>query len=624
LAASDITGRKVLNRYKIEERLGGGGMSVVWKAYDLVLDRSVALKVLRPEMSDDDEFIARFRREAQSVASLSHPNIVNIYDVGEDGGLYFIIMELVDGRTLRDKLRAEGRLSVQEALRVAQQICQGLSHAHARRIIHRDIKPQNILFTKQGDVKVADFGIARALGGVSTTSRDVVVGSAPYISPEQAKNGTVSDRSDLYSLGIVLYEMLAGKPPFIGDSPVAVALSHVQNEVPSLRETSPEVPQAVDNLVRKALAKNPSDRFASADEMLIAINALIAAGSSTGTAGAKRESAPLPPRRGDDGLARPVKKKRGLSTTAKVFLTLTVVVLALGGYALYQFMQWLSVPTVIVPDVTGKLEVVGQAECKKVGLIQQISAKRPDDTVPAGVIISQSPLGGETVKRGREVYVLISMGRDFATVPDVMGKTSREAGVLFQNAGVQMGDQQEVFHSTVAKGLIVDQNPRAGLDVPRDSLVHIKVSKGPEVQMAIVPDVVGLPLPDAQALIQENTLEVGSVTTQSTPGVAAGIVVSQDPEAGTEQELRTKVNLVISGEPAAFHTEAFRIVVSEGTRQKPVNLRVTVTDATGEKQVYDQNVPKGTYNIAFAWQGDKAVVRWWIGGQLSVKTIYPR
>lgn len=599
-------------------------MSVVWKAYDLVLDRSVALKVLRPEMSDDDEFIARFRREAQSVASLSHPNIVNIYDVGEDGGLYFIIMELVDGQTLRDKLRAEGRFSTEEALRVAQQICQGLSHAHARRIIHRDIKPQNILFTKQGDVKVADFGIARALGGVSTTSRDVVVGSAPYISPEQAKNGTVSDRSDLYSLGIVLYEMLAGKPPFVGDSPVAIALQHVEGEAPSLQKKVPEVPEAVDNLVRKALAKNPNDRFASANEMLRAINALIAAGSSLGTTNAKRESTALPPRRGGDGLARPVKKKRGLSTIAKVFLALGILVLALGGYALHQFMEWLAVPTVVVPDVTGKLEVVGQAECKKVGLIQQISAKRPDDTVPAGVIISQSPLGGETVKRGREIYVLISMGRDFATVPDSIGKTVREAGVLFQNAGVGMGDQQEVFHPTVAKGLIVDQNPRAGLDVPRDSLVHVKVSKGPEVQMAVVPELIGLPLPDAQALIQENTLEVGSVVTKSTPGVAAGIVVSQDPEAGTEQELRTKINLEVAGEPEAFHTESFRIVVSEGTRQKPVNLRVTVTDALGEKQVYDQNVQRGTYNIAFTWQGDKATVRWWIGGQLSVKTIYPR
>ena len=334
MTSSDIAGRKVLNRYKIEEKLGGGGMSVVWKAYDLVLDRSVALKVLRPEMSDDEEFIGRFRREAQSVASLSHPNIVNIYDVGEDGGLYFIIMELVDGETLRDKLRAEGRLPVDEALRIAQQICEALAHAHARRIIHRDIKPQNILITKQGDVKVADFGIARALGGVSTTSRDVVVGSAPYISPEQAKNGTVSARSDLYSLGVVMYEMLTGKPPFAGDSPVAVALQHVQGQVPSLREKNPDIPEAVEAVIMKALAKDPDDRFASATDMLKAIVALRTTGASPVSNKAQTEmERPLVPRGGDERLARSAKKKRGLSTTAKVFLTLGVLVLALGGYA---------------------------------------------------------------------------------------------------------------------------------------------------------------------------------------------------------------------------------------------------------------------------------------------------
>lgn len=625
MTSSDIAGRKVLNRYKIEEKLGGGGMSVVWKAYDLVLDRSVALKVLRPEMSDDEEFIGRFRREAQSVASLSHPNIVNIYDVGEDGGLYFIIMELVDGETLRDKLRAEGRLPVDEALRIAQQICEALAHAHARRIIHRDIKPQNILITKQGDVRVADFGIARALGGVSTTSRDVVVGSAPYISPEQAKNGTVSARSDLYSLGVVMYEMLTGKPPFAGDSPVAVALQHVQGQVPSLREKNPDIPEAVEAVIMKALAKDPDDRFASATDMLKAIVALRTTGASPVSNKAQTEmERPLVPRGGDERLARSAKKKRGLSTTAKVFLTLGVLVLALGGYAFYRFTQWLQVPLVTVPDVTGKPELEGQAILKEVGLIQQISAKRPDDQVPAGVIISQSPKAGETVKRGREVYVLISMGRDFATVPDVMSKTVREASVLLQNAGVGLGNVEEVFHPTVAEGLIVDQNPRAGLDVPRGSLVHVKVSKGPEKQLAVVPDVVGMSLFDAQSLIAQNTLEVGTVTSRPMPGVAEGIVVEQNPPAGTELELRSKVDLVVAGKPASTYTERFQIVVSEGTPQKPVNLRVTVTDATGERQVYDQNVTKGTYTIAFTWQGEKAVVRWWIGGQLHVKTIYPR
>ena len=197
-----MIGRKILGRYKIVERIGGGGMGVVWKANDLILDRHVALKILRPEMSEDEDFVLRFRREAKAAASLSHPNIVSIYDVGEDQGLHFIVMELVEGETLRDKLNREGRLEPEEALNIAAQICLGLAHAHNNNIIHRDIKPQNILLTELGHVKVADFGIARALGVVSTTSTDLVVGSASYLSPEQARNGQVSARSDLYSLGL--------------------------------------------------------------------------------------------------------------------------------------------------------------------------------------------------------------------------------------------------------------------------------------------------------------------------------------------------------------------------------------------------------------------------------------
>ncbi len=596
-------------------------MSVVWKAYDLVLDRLVALKVLRPEMSDDDEFIGRFRREAQSVASLSHPNIVAIHDVGEDGGLYFIVMELVDGQTLRDRLKVEGRLPVDEALRVASQICEALSHAHARRIIHRDIKPQNILFTKQGDVKVADFGIARALGGVSTTSENVVVGSAPYISPEQAKSGTISTRSDLYSLGVVLFEMLTGKTPFTGESPVAMALQHVQTEAPSPRSLNPGIPPAVENIVKRALAKSPDDRFSSANEMLKAILEAMQPGPPS--IGKRGEAKATPMSRGDEDVAPSKKAKRGPSTAAKVFLLFVVIAIALGAYAWHLFSQWIEVPILPVPDVAGKPEVEAQAVLKDSGFVMQISAKRPDDSVPAGVVISQSPQAGEMAKKGREVYVLISKGRDFVAVPNVVGKTIREGGVELENAGVQLGSQEEVFNDTVEKGLIVEQNPRAELEVPRGSLIHVKVSKGPQIMTAVVPDVVGLTHDEAVSKLAENTLEVGLVTTRPVLGVAEGTVVEQKPAAKTELPLRGKVDLVLAGEPMTSYTERFKIVVTAGTATRPVNLRVTVTDANGERQVYDQNVPAGTYTIAFTWQGRSAVVRWWVGGRLNVKTIYP-
>jgi len=224
-ASDDMVGRMIAGRYEIVEKIGSGGMGVVWKAKDKILDRHVALKILRPEMSEDQAFVQRFRQEAKAAASLSHSNIVNIYDVGQDRGLHYIVMELVEGQTLRDKLNEAGRLSVDEAVNIAIQICLGLAHAHACGIIHRDIKPQNILITNTGQVKVADFGIARALGSASNTGKSIVVGSASYLSPEQVTNQAVTAASDLYSLGVVLYEMVTGELPYTGDTPIAVAIN---------------------------------------------------------------------------------------------------------------------------------------------------------------------------------------------------------------------------------------------------------------------------------------------------------------------------------------------------------------------------------------------------------------
>ncbi|MGI6643866.1 MAG: Stk1 family PASTA domain-containing Ser/Thr kinase [Bacillota bacterium] len=627
MASGDIAGRKVLNRYKILERLGGGGMSVVWKAYDLVLDRNVALKVLRPEMSEDDEFISRFRREAQSVASLSHPNIVSIYDVGEDSGLYFIIMELVEGETLRDMLRARGRLSVPEALQITSKICQGLAHAHARRIIHRDIKPQNILITPQGDVKVADFGIARALGGVSTTSRDVVIGSAPYLSPEQAKNGTVTVHSDLYSLGVVLYEMLTGKPPFGGDSPVAVALQHVQGEVPRVGSSRPDVPPEVDELVQKALAKNPADRFSSAEHMLEAIRSI--------ETGVRLESPPsksvereasVKLSEGDevDLGRRPVKRRR-MSAGAKVFLALAVVVLVLGTYAFLRIKAWLTVPILTVPDVVGKNYIEAQNIVNEAGFVFQIAGERPHDTLARGQVIEQNPLGGEQAKKGRVIYCLISKGQSLARVPEVRGMTQTEAIVEIQNAGIQVGNIREVASDTVAKGLVIGQNPYPGLDVPRDSFVDLEVSKGPEPITAEVPDVIGKMQDEAVRLIEERLLDVGNIVLREDPDVPEGRVISQSPEPGEEVPFRTKVSLVVASRPGANEHTAVKVVEAPyDPRGGMVNVQVFVKDQQGERQVFDGNLRSGERReIRFTWQGSSAVVRTIVGGKVSIQTIRP-
>jgi len=630
LSPADITGRKVLNRYKIIEKIGGGGMSVVWKAYDLVLDRNVALKVLRPEMSEDEEFIRRFRREAQSVASLSHPNIVNIYDVGEDQGLYFIVMELIEGETLRDKLKREGALDPAEALEIASQICEALSHAHARRIIHRDIKPQNILIMKNGHVKVADFGIARALGAISTTSRDLVVGSAPYLSPEQAKNGLVSNRSDIYSLGVVLFEMLTGKQPFAGDSPVAVALQHVQAEAPPIREIKPSLPEAVANLVAKALRKNPEERFSSVDEMRQEMRSILAEGLADASSRVADRDVPVLGGRGSheeaDVVARPQKKRRGLSLGTKVFLTVTVIALAMGLYALKLFNDWMNVPLVTVPELANKPFDQAQEECRLLGLPLMISGWRNDPEVPANVIISQSPLAGEQVKQGREVWVLVSKGQDLATIPNVERMTLKEASIELQNADVSVGNVTRMYHEEIEKDRVISQNPKAGLQVPKNTVVDLVVSQGPEPKTAKMPNVMGKMLDEAKEILEDALLGVGSVNYQASV-YPEGTVIGQDPPPGTEVPYQFKVSLTVSGSTgSAKHrfVKTFRVPEDYAGDTRLVRVVITVRDDLGERVVYDRLVqPEVEQTVQFMWEGTQATVITDMGGKKSYETIRP-
>jgi beta-lactam-binding protein with PASTA domain len=621
----DLIGHKFLNRYKVVSKIGGGGMSVVWKAYDLVLDRFVALKVLRPEMSEDEDFIRRFRREAQSAASLSHPNIVNIFDVGQDGGVHFIVMELIEGQTLRDRLKKLGRLSVKEALEIAAQICEGLSHAHARRIIHRDIKPQNILLTKSGLVKVTDFGIARALGGASYTSRDVVVGSAPYLSPEQAQNTEISVRSDLYSLGVVLYEMLEGAPPYGGDSPISIAYQHVEAEIPSLKKKRADIPDQVDALVRKALAKDPEKRFTSATEMLKAIRALQSSddkvspvidkvGLDEGEAG------------GDERLPRGQKKRRQISLGTKVLLGFLAIVLGLGAYALYLFNHWMNVPIIEVPNVVGMTQTQAQAELRAKGFIPQLSAERYDESIPAGQVISQSPLGGELAKEGREVYYVISKGQEYSLVPYLTGKSQREAELELSNAGLVLGRVSSVYHVEVPEGRVVSQNPKAGLDVRKGLSVDIEVSMGPEPENTVVPNVVGLPIEEARELIKDALLAVDRVIPIESDA-KPGIVLSQSPEADAQVPVLSKVTLMISEGRYGQGEQVYPLSISVPKGIAPpgslVNVKVILEDARGTNTVFEMNLSPGSVKtIDVEWQGSSAVLQVWIGDKKSTIELH--
>lgn len=603
-----MIGRKILGRYKIVERIGSGGMGVVWKANDLVLDRYVALKILRPEMSEDDDFVSRFRREAKAAASLSHPNIVSIYDVGEDQGLHFIVMELVEGETLRDRLNREGRLQPEEALNIAAQICLGLAHAHDNNIIHRDIKPQNILLTEVGHVKVADFGIARALGGVSTTSTDVVVGSASYLSPEQARNGKVSARSDLYSLGVVLYEMITGKLPFTGDSPVAVALQHVEARVPSVRRAVPDIPVEFENLISKALAKDPGERFQSAGEMLQAIRK----SRSALLYRAEPEFSP----KGDEPMAKRSRRRRSTPTAVKILAVFVVLGLAVAAYAVYSFYKWMAVPIVEVPDIVGLPHIQAQALIREKGLIPRLSAEKYDKNYPAGTVISQSPLGGEQVKVGREIYYTLSKGEEYVDVPDVRRLSLREAQLELENHQLQLGNVDKIPDATVPKDLVISQNPREGTSVAIGTRVDLVVSKGVEPETTIVPGLLGLTEAQALAVLNDSLLDLGNVT-GAPSDQPSGTIIAQTPEEGEEVPVRTKVDIVVSmGLEGAVRSHTIKIEVAD--KGRPVHVRLTVTDLDGESVRHNRNeAPGDTLTLSFRYKGDFAIIKVYFDGELA-------
>lgn len=609
-STDDMLGRMIAGRYEIVERIGSGGMGVVWKAKDKVLDRYVALKILRPEMSEDEGFVQRFRQEAKAAASLSHNNIVSIYDVGEDRGLHFIVMELVEGRTLRDILNETGSLSVDEALSVAAQICSGLAHAHASGIIHRDVKPQNILITRTGQVKVADFGIARALGAASNTGKSVVVGSASYLSPEQVKDGVVSAASDLYSLGIVLYEMLTGQVPYTGDTAVAVALQHVEGRIPSIREKRPDVPIELEMLITKALAKDPKDRFQSAQEMLAAMRRV----SSRAISDPHAELMP----EGDQKMSR--QKKRSSNRALKLFGVVVLVGLALGGYAIYAFNNWMSVPVVEVPDIVGKNQVEAQELLVERGLVPRLSAEKYDPDVPANTVISQSPLGGEKVKQGREVYYVLSKGESLVNVPDVRELTLREAQLELENNDLELGNVDHVFHDTVPEDHVITQNPRANTSVSIGTRVDLSVSKGPQEEKTIVPRLIGLILDKAESTLKENSLELGEVSKVHT-NLTAGTVITQDPTEGTEVLAQSKVNVTISigpEEPVRSYTIQIKVPEKDG----PVHVKVVVMDMRGEAVCYEEDeTPDQTISVTFEYKGSAALVKVYFDDKFSYEEV---
>ncbi|MBR2215309.1 MAG: Stk1 family PASTA domain-containing Ser/Thr kinase [Selenomonadaceae bacterium] len=541
-------------RYETEELIGSGGMADVYRGKDKLLDRTVAIKVLHPQYRNDAEFIGKFHQEAQAAARLSHANIVNIYDVGVSGDEHYIVMEYVPGATLKDLIQQNGKLPIAEALRIAREIAQALAHAHANNLVHCDIKPHNILIMPDGQAKVADFGIARAVTESTMTYSGNVVGSVHYFSPEQAKGSFITPKSDVYSLGVVMYEMLAGALPFNGETPVSIAMKHLQENPTPLRTYRPEVPPVVEAIVMKAMSKDPAMRPDSAElvQDLQQAERMMGGGASSAQ---DPFATQLMPRVTEGELATYQRQPGYVDTSekeeksvlgSKLFILGLVLVLFLGfGVgAFLSFGKFWSNQEATVPDVVGKQMTLARQILEDAHLRVNV-AETYDAEVPAGQVVSQSPEAEATVKEQRLVTIYVSKGGEDLEMPDLTGLTRADAENKLKKMGLKLGDGVYEKYSSEEPGTVIGQDVRAGSKITKGQSVDITVSKGEKTKRTTVPNIVGGTLSAAESSLKSHGLRVGTVS--KTPSAQAeGTVVSQSPVGGSDTDEGTSVDLTVA------------------------------------------------------------------------------
>ena len=566
-----MTERNLSERYRLETRIGQGGMAIVFSGTDTVLRRRVAIKVLREQLAADDDFVERFYTEAQHAAKLSHPNIVNIYDVGREGENYFIVMELVDGATLAEMMDRGTALPEAIAIDFAAQLCNGLAYAHRQGILHRDVKPANVLVTKDDVVKLSDFGIARAITTQTMTQAGMVMGSVYYISPEQAQGLEVGPESDLYSLGIVLYQMLVGKLPFVGDSPVTVALKHVSQPAPEIDTEDGRISPALAAIVRKLLQKDPKARFSSASEVAKALREAREHPQSAAAFNLPgREQAPSPedgPRTIPNPKPRPSKfPDRPAATVvsvepeealeddvrpARVPLIATLSALLLGlaiaiGYYIASKPGGFFAPTIQrLPSFVGAN--LDDAERRLDGLgVRYNVVSTSSDTVPANKIVRQDPMPSAEIAASTIVQLYASSGLPTVPLIDLRQYSSDDAQRYLRNA--RLVPKLEEKYDDAPRGTVLGQRPAASSTLPVRSTVVLIVSKG--ARPVDVPDVVSLNLDDATHALDGRKLKL--VVTERDPSdqIAANVVTSQSPQAGTPVDPGSTIDVVISTGPA--------------------------------------------------------------------------
>ena len=581
---SGMIGKVLEDKYEIIELVGQGGMAMVYKAKDIRLNRFVAVKVLKHEFMDNEQFLKKFMREAQSDAKLTHPNIVNVYDVGTQDGLYFIVMEFIDGKTLKSFIRSKGSISAQKTAEMALPIAQALAHAHANNIIHRDIKPHNILLTSSGVPKVADFGIARAITSSTVTATEEALGSVHYISPEQARGGFLDARSDLYSLGILIYEMLTGDPPFDADTPVAVALKHVQNKVPDPSEEFEGIPDNIGQIVLNLTRRKADDRYQSAEELIADLRKIIDDPDAVIEPTFDGESKEVAPR------SRSIEKKAQSSPGGKLsFLNSVRNRIIIGSAFLLAAAVIITVliltRKVNVPDLTNMSLEEAVSKVTGLKLNYKVGYENSKD-IEKGFVISHTPAEGEAVEKGTELLIIVSDGPIIVEMPQLEGYSEDEAREILDKANLILRNVTREFDDRVAVGIVLIQTPASGEMVPEGTEIDLIVSKGKE--KVLVPDLTGYSQSDAKIFLERAGLVLGKSTYKDS-NQPYNTVIDSSPKLGKEVDKGSKVDIVLSRGPVK--TVSVYINLSEYTSDldpETVHVRV-VGNGTA---VFEDNVNK--------------------------------
>lgn len=626
---------KVLNsRYEIIEKIGGGGMALVYKAKCQLLNRFVAIKVLRREFTNDADFIKKFQRESQAAASLSHHNIVNIYDVGNEDGLYYIVMEYVNGITLKDYVNKKKKLDSEETIRIAMQIAEALNHAHKNKIIHRDIKPHNIMINRDLDIKVMDFGIARATTSTTLVDGGDVMGSVHYFSPEQARGGYTDEKSDIYALGVVMYEMLTGHVPFEGSSPINVALKHVQESIEFDEEEKQMVPENVRNIVMKCVQKEQSMRYSSALDLLNDLRKIRRNREETISYSPelRLEDSPTmviePVKEEIKKIDKPKpkikpKQKKVVDDKEKVQLTgkattliaifSALIVAAAMFFGYIKIKEFLAEPAdVIVPNLIGFNEKVASEKLLEKGLMIKVTEQEFNDRFNEGTVTYQSIPEGNSVKEGFTIEVKVSKGYKLVTVPDLTNKMSNQVARLLLEAGLEAGDKI-LENSELPEEVVIRQTPDAFEKVSEGTKINYVVSKGPTVKTLMMPRLVGETLEAAKRDLNTLGLNLGEVSYVESKNYIKGVVVEQSPKASSEVVEGDAINIVVSKgiklEETPKSEEPTEVTRgSEAESNAETNAETNTQDGSDVEKPASNKKGKGVIRLSLPSEKEKTLV----------------